>query len=197
MVVLGIGREVRKSFFSWRESNPTPNVIFEVTSPGKIDIDLQGKRELYERLGVAEYFLFDPRNETINPRLQGLKLREGRYVPIESDSTSLMYSEQLQVGLMGDGMTLRLFDPGNGETIRTQVEEAEEQKRQTRKERRGRKAAERAFTIQKQRAEQAQAETESERQRADVERKSAEQAIAKQAELLAELERLRSKQNEQ
>ena len=38
---------------------------------------------------VAEYFLFDPRGEYLSPALQGYRLIEGQYVPIEPVSGRL------------------------------------------------------------------------------------------------------------
>jgi hypothetical protein len=36
---------------------------------------------------VAEYFLFDPLGECLDPRLQGFRLEGGEYVELEPDAT--------------------------------------------------------------------------------------------------------------
>jgi len=60
MVVKGVdGTYQRRSFKTWEE-RAVPSFILEITSDETAEEDLGPKRELYERLGVREYFLFDP-----------------------------------------------------------------------------------------------------------------------------------------
>ena len=58
-VVKGIPGGRRRIYKLWEEGRP-PDVVFEVTSPSTRGEDLRTKHALYARLGVAEYFLFDP-----------------------------------------------------------------------------------------------------------------------------------------
>src|SRR5438105_1562103 len=51
--------EERTSFFTWKE-RAKPSVIIELTSMKTSDEDVGPKFRLYEKLGVQEYFLFDP-----------------------------------------------------------------------------------------------------------------------------------------
>ena len=60
MVIKGVGRAERRSFFSWREHGAVPCLIVEITSEKTWREDLNEKRQLYAQLGVAEYYVFDP-----------------------------------------------------------------------------------------------------------------------------------------
>ena len=77
-VVLGADRdEDCDTYLLWREPK-APDFVLEVTSKSTRRNDRVTKHTLYESLGVAEYFLFDPRAEYLNPPLQGFGLRRGR-----------------------------------------------------------------------------------------------------------------------
>ncbi|MCI0692691.1 Uma2 family endonuclease [candidate division KSB1 bacterium] len=77
--------ELRRSYKLWEEQQ-APQVIFEITSRETQTVDLGKKRFLYARLGVAEYYLFDPFGEYLNPPLRGYQLAGDEYVlrPIEA-----------------------------------------------------------------------------------------------------------------
>jgi len=57
---------------------PPPRMVAEVLSPGKTnrDRDLINKRAQYEAIGILEYWLIDPLNQTVTV----LKLELGRYI---------------------------------------------------------------------------------------------------------------------
>ena len=64
-VVFGVPKVVtppRRIYRLWVEGVP-PTVVFEITSVSTRDQDIGHKREVYARLGVAEYSLFDPLGE--------------------------------------------------------------------------------------------------------------------------------------
>ncbi|GBF82204.1 Uma2 family endonuclease [Aphanothece sacrum] len=77
---------------------PPPQLIVEVVSPGKknIDRDYRYKRSQYQARGIAEYWIVDP----IEQRITVLSLVEGLYEEaiVEGDGaiTSLMLSELTQ-----------------------------------------------------------------------------------------------------
>ncbi len=68
-----------------------PDLALEVLSPSKPDYDLTSKKSVYERNGVKEYWIVDPKtNETI-----GFELFNGSFQTIPS-STGVIASKLLQ-----------------------------------------------------------------------------------------------------
>ena len=127
-VVLGASRdEDRDTYLLWREPK-APDFVLEVTSKSTRRNDRIAKHTLYESLGVAEYFLYDPKAEYLNPPLQGFGLRRGRYVPLEAmpspDGAPVLYSEVLGLSLHARARALRLRDPATGEDLLTSEEES-------------------------------------------------------------------------
>ena len=80
MVAFGVPRErFRLSYQTWRMGK-VPDFVLEVVSKSSVRRDYGSKRELYERLGVAEYFIFDGRVSPGRERLTAYRLNaEGRY----------------------------------------------------------------------------------------------------------------------
>ena len=127
-VVVGASRdEDRDTYLLWREPK-APDFVLEVTSKSTRRNDLTTKRSLYESLRVAEYFMFDPRAEYLDPPLQGFGLRRGRYAALQvaalPDGAPALYSEALGLFLHVRGQALRLHDPAVGEDLLTALEEA-------------------------------------------------------------------------
>jgi Uma2 family endonuclease len=111
-------REYRDNFKIWEE-RATPSVIFEITSPGTADEDLQTKMELYQQLGVREYFLFDPRNEYLEQQLMGYRLINHVYEPIQPASNGGLVSSELMIFLVPEGAELGLFNQRTRERLPT------------------------------------------------------------------------------
>ena len=109
-VVKGVPGGRRRIYKLWEEGQP-PDVVFEVTSPSTRGEDLRTKHALYERLGVAEYFLFDPLDEYLRPPFQGYRLERGRYVALSPAAEGSLWSAVLGLALHPRGESLRLFDP--------------------------------------------------------------------------------------
>jgi hypothetical protein len=80
---------------------------------------------MYEYWGVQEYFLFDPLNEYLKPRLQGFHLVNGTYQPINLAPDGTLYSQELGLLLDVEDRRLRLIDPNTNEAIPS-IEEAAE-----------------------------------------------------------------------
>jgi len=135
LVAKGVGNHWRLSFRVWEE-NAVPQVIFEISSPSTWRKDLGAKRRLYERLGVAEYFLFDPQGVCLNPRLQGFRLAQGVYVPLTPSVDGSLTSDELGLRLTVEGAMLRLTDRQSGAVLLTRSERADEERLQTEQERR-------------------------------------------------------------
>ncbi|MBI4631896.1 MAG: Uma2 family endonuclease [Chloroflexi bacterium] len=114
-VALNTKTDERRSWFTWKESK-APEVIFEFTSKSTRTEDRGSKKGLYEVLGVKEYFLFDPLDEYLIPRLQGFRLVNGEYRPI-SLVDSCLQSEVLGLTLGVEGAMLTLTNTKTGEQL--------------------------------------------------------------------------------
>jgi Uma2 family endonuclease len=78
MVVKGVDPMVpRRSFKTWVEGT-VPAVVIELTSAETAREDQEIKRQLYQELGVREYFLFDPLNEYLPRQLMGYRMVSAR-----------------------------------------------------------------------------------------------------------------------
>jgi Uma2 family endonuclease len=133
MVVKGVPRKPRRSFFSWRENGAVPSTIIELSAEGTWREDLFEKRKLYARLGVKEYFLFDCEALYLRPPLQGFRRNEqGLYVPLEPDSEDRLKSEELGVYLRAEAEMLRLIDAATGKFVLTKDERIAELEAQLR-----------------------------------------------------------------
>jgi len=115
----------RRSYRVWENNGKAPNLVIEITSASTCEEDRDDKMTIYrDTLGVQEYFLFDPYEEYLEPRLQGYRLRAGEFLPIEPISGRLP-SEGTGLHLEADGWQLRLYDPATGKWLRTPQEERE------------------------------------------------------------------------
>jgi Uma2 family endonuclease len=128
-VTLGIPREPeRRVYKTWVEGK-MPDVIIEATSRSTQREDEEFKFELYRRLGVREYFLFDPEGDYLDPPLAGYRLAAGEYRPIQPVGGRLP-SDVLRLHLQADGAALRYFDPATGQRILSSQEEVEQLRRE-------------------------------------------------------------------
>lgn len=117
-VVKGLEQRDRLNYLLWQEGR-SPSVVIEITSASTRREDMEDKMELYRgKIGVAEYFLFDPWQEYLTPSLQGYRLDQGKYVPIAAVGGRLT-SLELALELEADDARLRFFDPGTGRWVPT------------------------------------------------------------------------------
>ena len=150
------------NYLVW-EIGKVPDFVMEVASESTWRNDLGRKRDLYERLGVQEYWRFDHNDgELYGQPLAGERLVDGVYQPyeisVEDDGSIRGYSELLDMVFCWDGHEFDVLDPETGMTLhRITIAEA----------------------------------------RAEVEREARLAAEARERELLAEIERLRSLQSGQ
>ena len=105
----------RKLYLPWEVGKP-PDFALEVGSESTYRNDLGPKRDLYARIGISEYWRFDPTgSEYYGQPLAGEQLIDGTYQPIElttePDGVLKGYSPMLTRSLCWrDGM-LELYDP--------------------------------------------------------------------------------------
>lgn len=123
MVVKGVPNHRRRTYKLWEEG-VAPCFVIEVTSPTTRREDRGKKRDIYARLGVAEYFLYDPQAEYLRPPLQGFRLAVGVYLPIEPDADGAFHSAELPILLRLVNGMLRLFDARTGEMLLSPFEQA-------------------------------------------------------------------------
>ena len=136
LVAFGLETHSRSSYRVWEEGKP-PDWVLEVASPSTEENDRCSKRDDYAAMGVQEYWLFDPKGDVYppgTPRLQGLELADGEYVPLESrvvDGERMIRSDVLSLDVYVEGELLRFRDPATGTDIRHrhEIEAAAEQAR--------------------------------------------------------------------
>lgn len=115
-VAFGPSREpLRRVWKTWEEGK-LADFVLEVTSKSTRGDDEERKRDIYRRLGVTEYWQFDPTGDYLEPVLKGRRLNAtGAYRPIRlttaPDGTLRGQSKVLGLHLCLDGSRLRLFDP--------------------------------------------------------------------------------------
>ncbi len=127
-VVFGVPKRKRRSYKTWEEAGIAPDFVLEITSHSTRSKDQGAKRGIYAFLGVREYFQYDPTGDYLNPRLQGVRLVEGNYLPAPStslpDGTISVNSEVLGLELrLLPGGELRFHDPAAGETLLSHQEQ--------------------------------------------------------------------------
>jgi Uma2 family endonuclease len=134
MVNFGVPEgDERRSFKTWIENGVVPSVTFEMASKGTWRKNVGKTRDTYERLGVKEYFIFDPEDKYLETQLLGFRLRSKKYVAIAAKSDGSMLSQVLGLKLTPEGRHLRLADIETGERLLTPAERearrAEEERR--------------------------------------------------------------------
>lgn len=130
LVVKGVPKlPLRDTYLLWQEGRP-PNLVIEVTSRSTRSEDLRRKWQVYARLGVREYFLYDPRGDYLTPALQGHRLLDGAYVPIVSDEAGALASDELDMLIRLEQGRIHFYDRGTGRRLLSPSEKvlaAEEQ----------------------------------------------------------------------
>ena len=128
-VVFGVEDRRRLNYKLWEEGQ-APAFVLEVASPSTWRDDVGWKRPVYARLGVREYWQYDPAGDLLPERLQGERLTPAGYVrqPVATalDGTLALRSETLGLELRAaPGREMRFRDPATGDDLRSHEEEAE------------------------------------------------------------------------
>ncbi len=158
-------------------------MVIEITSQETADEDLEAKRQLYERLEVREYFLFDPLHEYLKRPLIGFRLIGDAYEPLPPADDGGLLSAELGMRLVPEGPMLALFRFRTGERIPAPPEAYQLWEQASQRARQ----AEDELHRERQRAEQERQRAEQERRRAEQERQRAEALEAELARLRAQL----------
>ena len=203
-VVFGVPDKVRSSYFLWEEAKG-PDFVLEITSRSTWREDQTRKRELYHRLGVREYWQYDPTRDYLEPPLQGLELMGGAYRRLPerelADGTLALWSEvlglELRLQVQLAERELRFHDPQTGKDLLDYTEtddrrrEAEDGRQQAEVRAEHEAAARRAAEtrVREEEAARRAAETrvraeEAARRQAEAAREAAEARIAELEALL-------------
>lgn len=125
-VVFGVPKHDRGSYKIWEEGKG-PDLVIEILSKTTWKKDLNNL-SLYRRLGVSEYFLYDPTGKYLEPVLQGYRLdakrnfRKIRAKKLPGDILEL-HSGLLGLELRNESGRLRIYDSAEQEYLFTYTEE--------------------------------------------------------------------------
>ena len=120
-------KDPRLSYKLWEEPKG-PDFVLEVASRSTWAVDRDEKPEVYARLGVEEYWLYDPTGEHLASRIRGMRLSGGRYRDLPPVASRLGVRKLrsavlgLDVGVDRDGAA-RLYDPETGKALLGHAEE--------------------------------------------------------------------------
>jgi len=177
MVIFGRPKGYRGSYIQFREEGIAPQVVFEVLSPGNRVGEMGRKRAFYERYGVEEYYLIDPKDPEVEgkapkgeeqvPDVKGWRREGGKLRPIQE--IYHWVSPRLGIRFERGETELRIFGP-DGRRFQTYEEIAE---RAEDLEQRAEDLEQRAVE-ERDRAEQEHNRAEQEHNRAETERLRAE-----------------------
>ena len=127
-VVVGAPKHLRMNYKLWEEPGP-PDFVLEVVASAGTRREAQGpKRALYARLGIREYWLFDPVGEYLAPPLQGFRLHDGAYHPLPArpvGGAPVLRSDALRLDLRVENERLRFHDPAKRGDLLTYEELAD------------------------------------------------------------------------
>ena len=123
-VAFGVPSEPPRNVWKMWEEGKLADFVVEVTSISTRNRDEKDKRELYQRLGVQEYWQFDPTGDYLDPILKFQRLNaKGVYelVRLKTAADGVLYgvSEVLGLHVCLDGDRLRYREPATGEYLPT------------------------------------------------------------------------------
>lgn len=116
MIVSGADKRARRIFKIWEEK--TPSVVFEISSHSTALEDLNRKFRLYQKLGIQEYYIFDPDYSYLETPLIAFRLSDGEYEESEIVENEV-FSPSLGLEIVNTGETLRLRNPQTNEFLLT------------------------------------------------------------------------------
>ena len=192
LVAFGVPDRERSSYFLWEERK-APDFVLEITSRSTWREDQTKKRDLYHRLGVREYWQYDPTRDYLEPPLQGLELVGGAYRRLPdrelADGTLALWSDVLGLELRLElaERRLRFHDPKTGkdlpdfEETDDQRQEAEDGREQEAAARQAAEARAQQEAAARRREEAARRVAETRAQQAEAAREAAEVSVQREA----------------
>ena len=148
-IAFGVDAEAvraRRMYLPW-EVGKAPDFVLEVASESTAASDMFAKRDIYRRVGASEYWRFDPTGGDIYTyAIAGDRLVDGVYVPVditeEPDGVLRGWSDALGLFLCWSEGMLKFYDAEEREYLNSHIEEQrrhiEEQRRHIEEQRRHR-----------------------------------------------------------
>lgn len=137
MIVFGRPKGDRGSYQQWREENISPQVVFEILSPGNTIPEMTRKFQFYERYGVEEYYIYDPDRFTLDGYvrqehlLEPIETMENWHSPRLGIQFNLSAEGELQLS-RPDGQLFETYEElaSRAEQAQLQAEQAEQRAQQ-------------------------------------------------------------------
>ena len=137
-VAFGVANRHRLSYVVWEEGKP-PDFVLEVVSPSSRRQDREEKRVRYAKMGVPEFFWYDPAPRR-QPALAGFELQGDTYAPLREETVadgvvgipSKVLGLCLCIRAPGPDpldVSLCWYDPATGEFLPTRHELADDKRR--------------------------------------------------------------------
>ncbi|CAN2042873.1 putative restriction endonuclease domain-containing protein [Candidatus Magnetomoraceae bacterium gMMP-15] len=181
MVVFGRPKGDRGSYRQWVEDDISPQVVFEVLSPGNTKKEMKKKLAFYDKYLVEEYYIYDPDNITFEG---WIRLKDDKLHPIKNIQSWV--SPRLKIRFELNDKKLSIFRP-DGQKFLTPLEQkqqADEVESQLKLEKQRATQQKQRADKEKKRADQVKSQLKLEKQRAAKEKQRADQA-ENQAKMLA------------
>ena len=129
-VAFGPSREPPRELWKTWEEGKFADFVLELTSMRRKTRDDVFKPVLYRRLGVTEYWQYDPEGDYLDPPLKGRRLNaEGKYepIPLSTSPKGIRYgtSKVLGLQLCITDDRLRLLDATTGKFLLTYKEDVQ------------------------------------------------------------------------
>lgn len=117
LVAFGVPDALRRVYDPWEHGRP-PTMVAEWLSESSLTADRELKPEEYRKLGIGEYWLFNPHGEFHDPRIQGWDLQAaGGSAPFPPAEDGGVPSRVLPVRFAVREALLEVLDAATGEPL--------------------------------------------------------------------------------
>jgi Uma2 family endonuclease len=117
LVALGVPNALRRVYNPWELGKP-PTLVAEWLSDSSLKADRELKAGEYRKLGIAEYWLFNPYGEFRDPRVQGWDLQaEDDPAPLPGEADGSVASRVLPVRFVVHETRLAVLETTTGEPL--------------------------------------------------------------------------------
>lgn len=113
--------KARDQWVSWREGK-APDVVIDIAKAGRDQEFVRAGLETYRKMGVAEYWLFDPSGRYFDQPMAGYQLMDGNYqrISVSEAPTGILRSHSKKLGVdfyIGPDAEVQMYDPSNGDRL--------------------------------------------------------------------------------